>query len=215
MTQPSKASALERISGNVVTESVLTTIAAIAGGPIAPLLPVLAKSLAAGRQQARAEAALTDMQRALAAHEELVRNLSDEQYKLVNEAISAVFHTTQEAKLRLLRNVVTNALTTEVTSAREAVVLSRMVRDISVDEAAFLSTNLWFSAVQILDRTGEVQLGESILRVSPSSPDTALVSGLLSLGLLTPAESTWDGAGLLRFTPYAAKLLAVLRDGDA
>lgn len=215
MAQPSQASALERISGNVVTESVLTTVAAVAGGPIAPLLPVLAKSLAAGRQQARVEAALTEMRQALAAHEDLVRNLSDEQYKLVNEAISAVFHTTQEAKLKLLRNVVANTLTTEIASAREAAVLSRMVRDISVDEAAFLSANFSYSAVQILEPAGEVPLGESILRVSPSSADTALVSGLLSLGLLAPAESTWDGAGLLRFSPYAPKLLAVLRAGDA
>lgn len=215
MEKPSKASALERISGNLVTESVLTTVAAVAGGPIAPLLPVLAKSLAARRQQARVEAALTEMQQTLAAQEALVHTLSDEQYKLVNEAISAVFQTTQEAKLKLLRNVVANTLTTEVTSGREAAVLSRMVRDISVDEAGFLSANFSHSAIQILEPSSEMPLGEKILRVSPSSPDAAIVSGLLSLGLLTPAESTWGGSGLLRFTPYAAKLLAVLRDRDA
>ena len=211
MKRPSKPSALERLSGNVATEAVLTTVAAIAGGPIAPLLPVLAKSLAAGRQQARVEVALSDMQQVLEAQGELVRNMSDEQYKLVNEAVSAVFHTTQEAKLKLLRNVVENALKTEVADAREAAVLSRMVRDISVDEAAFLSANFSYSAVQLLLPTREVPLGEHILNVAPSSPDAALVSGLLSLGLLTPGESTWDGSGLLRFTPYAAKLLAVLR----
>ncbi len=98
MTQLKPPTALERISGNVATESALTVVAALVGGPLAPLLPVLAKSLASERQKARLELAFMDINAALEEHGEQIRDLSDEQYKIINEAVLALLQTTQMGK---------------------------------------------------------------------------------------------------------------------
>ena len=79
MADPHKPTALERLSGNLTTQSALTVIAAVAGGPLAPLLPILSTSLAASRQQRRIEAELDAIQRLLAERPQAIENLSDEQ----------------------------------------------------------------------------------------------------------------------------------------
>ena len=62
-------SAAERVSGSLALEAVLTAVAAAAGTPLAALLPVLSKSLAAERHKLRVEATLRDLNDVLASHE--------------------------------------------------------------------------------------------------------------------------------------------------
>src|SRR5690348_15695450 len=102
--------ALEKVPGNVVTQSALTAVAAMAAGPLAALLPVLAGCLAAERQRKRVEETLKEIDGILQAHAQAIRNLSDEQYKIVNEAILACLQTTHIEKLRYLRAAVSNAI---------------------------------------------------------------------------------------------------------
>lgn len=59
MSNRPKPSGVEKILGHIATEASLTIVAAIVGGPLAPLLPVLTKSLAASRQQDRVEKVAT------------------------------------------------------------------------------------------------------------------------------------------------------------
>ncbi len=206
---------VERISGSLATESALTMIAAIAGGPLAPLLPVLAKSLAAGRQQQRVEATLVAIQQTLTEHSEALSHISDEQYKLINEAVLAVLQTTQQEKLDYLRNAIRNSLSVTSFSAHEAVALSRIIRDISAEEATLLIRLFAFEGIQLVDEKVDKEPMLTIFRLSPSSPDASQVTGLLSLGLLLPPQSSWDGIGVQRFTKLAAKAVALLRAPDA
>jgi methionine aminopeptidase len=157
MIEKSTPSAVERVSGSLATEAALTVVAAISGGPLAPLLPVLSKSLAAARQKARVEAELKAIHEVLASQAARVEALSDEQYKVVNETVLAVLQTTQEQKLKLLRNAVANALAADIGHAREAAMLSRIIRDISAEEAAFLATAFAYDGVQPM----ETQPGEA------------------------------------------------------
>jgi hypothetical protein len=53
------------------------------------LLPVLTNALANGRHRARLEATLNQMNAILVENVEKVQKLSDERYKVVNEAILA------------------------------------------------------------------------------------------------------------------------------
>lgn len=103
-------SSLETVGGSTATEATLTFVGALAGGPLAPLLPVLAKSLASGRQHSRVVAALASIDQTLKNHSSQLADMTDEQYKLVNETILAVLHTTSETKLAYLRTAVRNAL---------------------------------------------------------------------------------------------------------
>ena len=210
-----KSTAVEKIAGSIATESTLTVVAALAGGPLAPLLPVLAKSLAARRQQERVEAALVDIQEILVKHEHLLETLTDEQYKIVNEIVLATLHTTQEEKLTLLRHAVRNALTLDGLSQRSAAMLSRIVRDISAEEARFLLGNFQYDGIQLIEAAPDQPVNGNILRVGPKADDATLVTGLYSLGVLTPGDASWGGSGVLGFGEVAGKLLALLRNTDA
>lgn len=215
MNEKSNLSVLEKISGSMVTEAALTMVAALAGGPIAPLLPVLSNSLAAGRQRKRVESEIAAIQQALASQSARIEILSDEQYKIVNEAVLAVFQTTQEEKLRLLRNAVLNALVADVGNGREATMLSRIIRDISAEEAAFLVKASACDAIRPMETVTDEVFGDKLLRINQDGEDYLNAIGLLSLGLLAPSEATWESSGDMRFTSIAAKVVDLLREPDA
>ena len=172
-------------------------------------------SLAAGRQQQRVEATLIAIQKTLTEHSEALFRISDEQYKLINEVVLAVLQTTQQEKLDYLRNAIRNSLSVPNFSAHEAVALSRIIRDISAEEAALLIRLFAFEGIQLVDEKADKDPMSTIFRLSPSSPDATQVTGLLSLGLLLPPQSSWGGIGVQRFTKLAAKAIALLRAPDA
>lgn len=206
-----KQSGVEGVAGHLVTEAALTVLAAVAGGPLAPLLPVLANSLAAGRQQQRVQSALLEIRSTLEAHGERIRDITDEQYKLVNEVVLAVLQTTQVEKLTYLRRAVQNALTLQGLHSQDAIILSRVVRDISSEEVRFLLHAFAYEGVLLDERTVEAEAYPKVLQVQPTSPDSLSITGLLSLGLLAPPETGFDG-GTMRFTAIVAKLIALLRE---
>ena len=191
MSDRDESTGVEKVAGSLVTEAALTVISAVAGGPIAPLLPILSKSIAATRQKQRIETELSTVNAILRSHENRIASLSDEQYKVINEAVLALLQTTQAEKLRLLRNSVANALTLDIGPARDATILSRVIRDISAEEARFLLASFHYEGLQPGGHpVGTVYEGK-ILPVLPNTEASINMSGLLSLGLLTPAESTW------------------------
>ncbi|MCA3002824.1 MAG: hypothetical protein ING66_11085 [Rhodocyclaceae bacterium] len=205
---------LERAAGSLTADVSLTLVAAAAGSPLAALLPVLGKTLAAERQRKRVEATLVAMDELLKAHSRQLEELTDPQYKFVNESILALLHTTNERKMALLKNAVRNGLVESDLPSQEAVFLSRIVRDISHEEVDFLARNFAYHRIWL----SETPAGEHevpTVAVTPQSPDGQIVVGLISLGLVMPAEATWDDSGLLRFSPLVVKLLALLREADA
>ncbi|MFO1245960.1 MAG: hypothetical protein U1E71_12370 [Ramlibacter sp.] len=210
MTKIPEPTAIERFAGSLPMEGALTTIAAVVGTPLAALLPVLGKSLAAERQRERVERTLREMNDVLAAQGAALERLTDQQYKFINEAILALVHTTSEGKMAYLRNVVVNSLQVTEFQDQEAAFLSRIVRDISVDEASFLISSFGFERLWLND-TAPGERKRKTLAVKPQSPEGQVVLGLVTLGLVTAAEPTYDESGLLRFTPMAAKLIALLR----
>lgn len=204
------ATKLERAAGSLSTEGALTVLGAWAGSPFAALLPVLAKSLAAERQRRRVEAALTDIDAVLRQHEQALHTVSDAQYKLINEAILALLHTTAESKMMYLNRAVRNAISMTSVDDQEAVVLSRVVRDMSAAEAAFLLDNFSYERVQVA--AAEVEHEMKVLNAKPGTPEALVITGLVSLGILEAAESTYGGSGLLRYSSVTAKLIVLLRD---
>lgn len=215
MSQVKPPNRVEQSAGNVLTESALTAIAAVAGGPLAALLPVLAKSLASKRQRVRVESALVEISRVLDAHESQIQDLTDAQYKLVNEAVLALLQTTQFEKLTYLRSAVTNALDMRDLRPQEATLLSRVIRDISAEEAAFVVKHFAFDGFHLMAAPEGQKFSDNILRVNPSSHEALLVSGLLSLGLVLPAEPTYGALNVLRFSGIVVKLIALLKPRDA
>ena len=212
MSSPSlqPPTAIERASGSRTVEGVLTAIGALAGGPIAALLPVLAKSVAAERQKTRVETALMDTDKVLRSHSQALDTLSDAQYKLINEAVLSLLHTTSEEKMAYLKRVVGNTLSASSLDSQESVVLSRIIRDISADEAKFICENFGYERIQVASADPQHEM--KVLNVKPGTPEALIVTGLVSLGLLESAEPTWDESGLLRYSRATAKLIALLRN---
>ncbi|MCV2355565.1 hypothetical protein LNV09_15575 [Paucibacter sp. B2R-40] len=116
---------------------------------MAPLVPVLAKSLAATRQQARVEGALREMSAVLQEHADAIEHLTDAQFKLINESVLAVLSCTQSSKLRYLKNVARNAIDEIDMSDQEAIALSRVVRDISAEETEMLIGTFNYERIRV------------------------------------------------------------------
>lgn len=201
---------LERVAGSVATEGALTVIGAMTGSPLAALLPVLGKCLAAERQKRRVEAALIEIDITLRAHRQALDLISDAQYKFINEAILALLHTTAEEKMVYLKRAIRNAIALTSVDSQEAVVLSRVVREMSAAEAAFLCENFGYDRIQVA--FCEAEHGMKVLFIKPSTPQALVVTGLVSLGVLESAEPTWDEDGLLRYSSLTAKLISLLKD---
>lgn len=210
-----RPSALEKASGSLVTEVALTAVGAAAGGVLAPLLPVLAKSLAAERQRERVEATLRAIGAELDRQHELVTELTDGQYQLINEVVLSALQTTQQEKLEFLRAAVRNALHQRDIPQEEAVILSRIIRDISANEASFLLRSFHFDGVALtpMEQPAEPQ-EDNILHIAPDAPDALYVGGLVALGVLHTGQPTWDIAPL-RFGRFTAKLIALLTKPEA
>ncbi|MDT9002439.1 hypothetical protein RQP53_24370 [Paucibacter sp. APW11] len=142
-------------------------------------------------------------------HEEQLENLTDQQFKLINETVLALLHTTSEEKMALLRNAVQNGMTAAELPSQEAVFLSRIIRDISFEEADFLLRNFEYDRIW-LNETTHAGDERNTLVVKPSTTDGHVVLGLVTLGLITTAEPTYDDSGHLKFSPLVAKLIALL-----
>lgn len=213
MKAPPPSTQLEKVAGSVLVEATVTIIAALAGGSIAAMLPVLTKSLASERQQLRVEKYLADVSQILQSHEETLRNLSDAQYKLINEAILTSLQTTQEEKLKILINVVRRSLDLCDIEPQEAISLSRIIRDISAEEVMFVVKNFSYRGLQIAIPESEGPSEDDILDICQGSRDELLVSGLISLGVLTAGQPTLGQ--VLGFSPITAKLIVLLKGDDA
>ena len=209
LTLPTK---LENIAGSVPSEAALTLVGVLSGNPLAALLPVLSNSLASGRQKKRVEAALADINSVLTIHANTLRNINDAQYKLINEVILTLLHTTSEEKLVYLRHAVRNSLEVSDMQAAEAALLSRIIRDISAEEADFLISSFSFQRLQLGNSSGTE---EGVLVIPIGGREELVVSGLISLGLLISAGPTIDDSGLLRFSNAVAKIIALLVEPDS
>jgi hypothetical protein len=174
---------------------------------------VLTKALASERQRVRVEAAILEIHDILTRHESQLAVLSDPQYKLLNESILALLHSTEVEKYRYLCRAVENCLREDELVPQEAAVLSRILRDMSATEAGFIVQNFGFQRVW-LNTTVNEDGGQSPT-VHPSSPEAIVVSGLISLGLLLSSSSEYAGLGMFSWSPITAKLLALLRDTAA
>jgi len=209
-------SRLEKVAGSPLAEIGLTAATAAAGAAAAtmaastllPLIPILAKTLAAGRQERRMRQNLHAMEQVLIQHAAELERLSDERYALLNEVVLAAMGSTNDTKLAYLRNAVQNVLSLPELPPQEAVVLGRVVRDMSADEARFLMDHQGVERISI----GGADITSALDHycVDPNSNEALCVYGLLSLGVLTPGEAMFDTMGMLGFSRLAPKLVALL-----
>ncbi len=207
-----KESELEKASGSLPVSIGGTLLAAFSGTPLTALLPVLTSALASSRHKQRVKKAIEEISSDLEQQKEKLKDLTDGQYKVVNESILAIFHTIEKEKLKYLRNVVKNTVDDISIQNQEAVLISRLVRDLSAAEVKFLIDNRHTARFMLSENRPS---DSEALHILPDSDLGLVASGLVSLGLLVSAEPTWDDTGRLRFAPIVNKLVSLLNGSEA
>lgn len=202
-------SKLEKVTGNLATKTASTAIGIIGATatPLAAFVPFLVDTLASGRQAKRLEAAFQMIESTLKAHDELLTNLTDDQYKVINEGISSALYTINEEKLNYLVSIITNTAQEPGTCDGVSDHLSRVIRDISADEIVFLLNNINFVGVAVTD---DQVNNPDLLQVSPESKEELLLTGLMHLGLVYAKDSTW-GFQVYKWSPIVKRLVTLLQ----
>lgn len=197
---------LEKVAGSLPVAVTATMISCIAGSPIASLLPVLTSTLANERHKKRVEDALTDIQHDLANLDKKFKLISDAQFKFINESVISILHSPDESKIKFLKQAIHTSVAYDRLNLHEASLISRTLRDITVEELTFL---IECQGSKIVFHKNET---EGCINISKVTYDGERAIGLISLGLLTKenGEGTWDDDGAYVFTPIAIKLLQTI-----
>jgi|WetSurMetagenome_2_1015567.scaffolds.fasta_scaffold25714_2 hypothetical protein len=218
MSNDNEPTTVEKTSGNLVT-NITSNLFAIYFGGISALLPALFGTLAFERFQKRIGESLQDISDDLETQKEKLDNLTDAQFKLINEVSCTVLSTIHEEKLAYLRKAIKNTLDDDKILDHESVLISRIIRDISVDEIKFLikyeeirkfSINPPDLRLPKNDTNSSVPNGTS-LSIPCKNGDVLLVSGLSNLGVLF-FWTEEGGVNGYSYTPIAEKLRNLLRE---
>ncbi|MFA6013469.1 MAG: hypothetical protein WC742_00250 [Gallionellaceae bacterium] len=210
MSDMEKASYGEAISGSLVAKLGAAFFAATT--PYVPIavmfLPILCDSFAQGRHQKRIEKAINDLNRELEVQRAIIDNLSDAQFKFINETILTFLQTMEEEKLAYLKHAIRVCVTASDMTHIEASVLSRIIRDISVDEIRLLTSNSGYGGIVIVRSDNETDYAQHHAMLQDTPANNTLVSGLISLGLVVLDDNVFGNT--YRFTPIVKKLLALM-----
>ena len=207
MTEPS---ALEKVTSSLPVK-VAANVFSILGATVTPsaqIVPVLLESLASGRQAQRFESTISELRASIEQNDSKLKDMTDDQYKVVNEAISAALYTINQEKMLLLKRAAANALLEPDAVAECSDSLSRVIRDISATEAAFIVRNFSYEMIMVTDDMIE---SPKTLAVKPDSTDEIILSGLINLGLLYSKGTYWDTIAY-EWSPLVVKLIRLIRE---
>lgn len=212
MSDMEKASAGENFMGNVVTKGAAALLAATTPYvPIAAMfLPILCDSFAQGRYQERIVNAINELNSELVEQQAKIDNLSDAQFKFINETISTFLQTMEEEKLVYLKRAIRVCVTASDMTHIEASVLSRIIRDISVDEVRLLASSSGYEGIVIVRSDDETDYAQRRAMLRDTPENNTLVSGLISLGLVVLDDNVFGNT--YGFTPIVKKLLALMNE---
>ncbi len=200
---------LEKVTDNLATKTAGTAIGVLGATvtPLAAFVPFLLEALASGRHSKRLETAFKEIESILKKHEKLISELTDDQYKIINEGVSSALYTINEEKLNYLVTVIANTATQPGTCTGVSDHLSRVIRDISADEIMFLLKNVSFAGIAVTDGTVN---NDELLQISPGTNDELLLTGLMHLGLVYAKDSIWDFQ-VYKWSPIVDKLVNLLK----
>lgn len=203
MKKPSK---LEQLSGSVPAKLTAAGIAAFDGGILSAFLPVLFDSIPARRNEKRIQESFSEVHRILEKHSDEISDLSDAQYKLINNAAVTMLSTVEAEKLGYLKSVIENSFGEPEIRFLESEIISRWLRDISVEEVMFILQNYANERIAVSSQGGY----ENCLFVEPGSRESSIVAGLVSLGVLVSGGPNIDTLGTYTFSDITGKFIALV-----
>ena len=200
-------SSLEKVSGNLGVSTGLTFIAALAGGPVAPFLPLLSSSLASTRHAKRIEDAFQDLDNKLKLVENSLRDLTDNQYKLICETILALATSVQVEKIELLKSCILNTIEVTELDDSDVTVISRALRDISIKQFRTLVQYRDSEEIVIYELVQTPKENDRRTWLVTSEEDSVSIFTLSNLGLLAIVASGAGGTIHYKYLDSAYKLI--------
>lgn len=190
----------------------ITLASTVLLSPATALIPVLTNTLASGRYQRRIQKELENINKLLEKQKDKLEELSDAQFKLVNESLATLLQTLDTNKIQYLRNIILNSTYDKTIEDHESDFLSRVVRDITAKELLFVIDNIDCSEIIMRNKHQEVEK-ESYrkgveLHVPENSLDHSSVSALSNFGLLHSSDAM--GGKIYFFSPISRKLLKLI-----
>ncbi len=207
--QASEPTMLEKVVSSLPVKGAANTVAVLGATvtPFAAFIPFLVETLASGRQAQRLELMFQELTALMEENTERLKDITDDQYKVVNEAISAAFYTVDQDKIELLKRAASNAFLNPDVVAQLSDPLSRVIRDISTAEAVFVIRNFGYELIVV----SGPPLGANTLVIKPNSTEEIILSGLINLGLLYSKKSRWDVVAF-EWSPLVVKLIRLLNE---
>jgi hypothetical protein len=203
-------SIVEKVTNSFAVNAAATAVGVFGATitPLAAFIPFLVKSLGSSRHAKRLERMILELEAILEQQSEQIKNLTDDQYKVVNEAISAAFYTINEDKLEFLKRAILNSINNSDLVASASDLLSRIIRDISADEARFVVHSASYRSIAVMDIPEPI---EGVLFLKRGSVEETILSGLINLGLVYLQTSR---AGMIDYewSPLVPKLIALLKE---
>ncbi|MBX9347568.1 hypothetical protein K5M36_10755 [Chromobacterium vaccinii] len=216
---------LEKLTGTApqLAATIVATAATTTGfTPIAAaLLTPLMSTLAYSRHMKRIEDSIEEINKELSVLEEDLFNISDAQYKFISETVVVALQASEEGKLDYLKLAIKNGVSDAEMNTNEANILSRIIRDISLEEISFLCTCENFQPFFFVRRESgqsESQYKERLASLAVhsnrrnffyhSTSAEHIITGLISTGLIF-GESGFDGTTYY-FSPIIYKLASLL-----
>jgi len=195
------------------------------GGAIPGLMQTLADIPVAKRHKERIDNALKELEVKLQPKIELLNAMNDNQYKIINEALSTISKTIESEKIEYLKKIIISSVEYSDYGDYESILISRIIRDITSEEIKFLIENFSYTSIEIYswykenDNSKENQKKLSDLRkkitksggvlILPNSQEAFVINGLANLGVFAPAELSL-GFHVYKFSPISVKLIALL-----
>lgn len=177
-----------------------------------PLLPVLTASLAVNRQQKRIYKAIREVEAILKNHTDLIANLSDTQFQLMNDLSNITFQTYDDDKIKLLRNSIVNTVFEGDIIEHEGVVLSRVLRDVSCWEFRFLISIVGYKEVTVMgNKDGSFTPRDGQKLIEPGSNDDQIIRSLSNYNLVKSDISGFGETLFYSVTPIGELLIKLCK----
>lgn len=219
MSNNNEPTIVEKISGNPIL-NIASNLFALAtssySGGISALVSPFMGILTSELYQKRIADKWLEISKDLEAQQEKLNNLTDAQFKLINEISCTVLSTIHEEKLAYLRNAINNTLDEGKILDHESVLISRIIRDISVDEIKFLLDPTFngqeYEEIYIGTTVESDHIENNALLLSENSNSASAVWGLNNLGLFLSITGFGSTGNIYQYIPIAEKVRSLLRE---
>lgn len=149
---------------------------------------------------------MIDINQILICHEDKLKELTDSQYKIINEIILTILQTMEQEKIEYLKTAVKNTFKQNRLNISVATLISRILRDITLDEITFLIRNAECSYIIFSGQP----MNDHELSIDVHSKEGSIVSGLISLGLMVPGAATFEDIGRYQYSPLVGDLVDII-----